>query len=178
MTRKRSAEEFGLPLTNTDFGHENIIDYCNRPFRSEAKMTNFIIARYREVVKPEDTVYFLGDLTIRGPQYRANLEYVVDQLPGRKILILGNHDKFNPFTYVDVGFESVHTSLDIGDYLLVHDPAIATGHNDRKWLCGHVHTVFKMAKHRTVLNIGVDQWGFFPVNEEDVKMEFAKIRIE
>jgi len=157
------------------FGHENIIDYCVRPFRSAAKMDNFIISKYREVVKEEDTVYFIGDLTIKGPQYHGYLEYIMGHLVGRKILILGNHDKFNPFTYMELGFQSVHTILDIGDYILVHDPAIATGLNDRKWLCGHVHTVFKMAKHGTVLNIGVDQWGFYPVSEEEVKMEFGKL---
>ena len=137
-------------------------------------MENTIITRYREVVKPGDTVYFLGDLTIRGPQYKANLEYTVEQLPGRKILILGNHDKHNPFTYVEAGFESVHTSLDIGEFILVHDPAIATGLNDRKWLCGHVHTVFKMAKKHTVLNVGVDQWEFYPVSEIEVKRMFEE----
>lgn len=156
------------------FGHENMIDYANRPFKRVGQMDHALIAKYREVVKPEDTVYFLGDLTIRGPQYKANLEYIVDQLPGRKLLILGNHDRHDPFTYVEVGFESVHTSLDIGEYILVHDPAIATVMDDRKWLCGHVHTVFKMAKKYTILNVGVDQWAFYPVSEVEVKKMFEE----
>lgn len=156
------------------FLHENIIDYCNRPFYRVGKMNGTIIANYRKCVADEDIGYFVGDVTIVGPQHRHSLEHILMQLPGRKILILGNHDKFDPFTYVEMGFESVHTMLDIGDYLLTHDPAVATGMNDRKWLCGHVHTVFKMAKHGTVLNVGVDQWGFFPVSEDEVRKEFER----
>lgn len=154
------------------FGHETIIDYCNRPFNRVSKMDHTIIARYRSVVQPEDTVYFLGDLTLLGASRWGSVENIVNQLTGRKILIIGNHDKLDIFRYVDVGFESVHTMLDIGDYLLVHDPAVATGRNDRKWLCGHVHTVFKFAKNHTVLNVGVDQWSFYPVSMDEVNRAF------
>lgn len=155
------------------FGHENIIDYCNRPFNRISKMEQTIIANYRKVVQPEDIIYFLGDLSIKGPQHRGHLDYVLEQLPGNKILILGNHDKYDPFVYMDAGFREVHTLLDIGDYILVHDPALATRVDDRYWLCGHVHTVFKMAKNNHCLNIGVDQWGFFPVSDEEIRREFG-----
>ncbi len=148
------------------FSHEKIIDYCNRPFIGVNNMNNEIIRRYRSVVKEEDTVYMLGDLTIVGPQHRAHLDHITKQLPGRKILILGSHDKFDPFAYWDFGFESVHTVLDIGEYVLVHDPAISMVKPDRKWCCGHIHTLFK--KQKNVINVGVDQWGFYPVSIEEI----------
>lgn len=157
------------------FGHENMIKYCNRPFMSAAKMDNAMIDRYRKVVSPEDTVYFLGDFSIKGPQYLGYHEYIMKQLPGNKILILGNHDKVNPFTYMELGFLHVHTVLDIGSYVLVHDPAMSVVDDSRLWLCGHVHTVFKMGKRGTVLNVGVDQWGFYPVSEEEVRKEFGLV---
>jgi calcineurin-like phosphoesterase family protein len=139
-------------------------------------MNKVIISNYIKTVAQEDTCYFLGDMAMVGPANSSYLEGLMKHLPGRKILILGNHDRLNPFTYMDIiGFESVHTILDIGEFILVHDPAIATGLNDRKWLVGHVHTVFKMAKNRTVLNVGVDQWGFFPVSIEEVRREFERI---
>ncbi len=129
-----------------------------------------IVANYRSVVKEEDSVYFLGDLTIVGPQHRGFIEHLITQLPGKKILILGNHDKFNPFAYVDMGFLSAHTSLLVEEFILVHDPAISIIERDRKWLCGHIHTLFKRKKN--VLNVGVDQWGFFPVSIIEVRKEF------
>ena len=154
------------------FGHENIIEYCNRPFPRLGKMEQAIIGNYRKVVAPEDTVYILGDLTIKGPQHRGHLEYILEQLPGNKHLILGNHDKFDPFVYVELGVLTVHTALDIGDYILIHDPVLCHAVNNRKWLCGHVHTLFKMNTHGNVLNVGVDQWCFFPVNIDYVNMMF------
>jgi calcineurin-like phosphoesterase family protein len=135
-------------------------------------MEQTLIARYRQVVTVEDTVYFLGDLTIKGPQHRAHLEWVVDQLPGTKILILGNHDKFDPFVYEDVGFQTIHTALDIGEFVLVHDPVKCLVAKDRRWLCGHIHTLFKMNRHGNVLNVGVDQWEFFPVTIDEVRRTF------
>jgi calcineurin-like phosphoesterase family protein len=35
--------------------------------------------------------------------------------------------------------------------------------------------VFKKAKNNTVLNVGVDQWGFYPVSIEEVRREFENI---
>lgn len=154
------------------YSHANAIDYCNRPFVAVDKMNQALISRYRQVVRDEDTVYFLGDLTLWGTQHRSMVERIVEQLPGTKILILGNHDKLYPFTYVDLGFQSVHTALDIGEFILVHDPVNCLALKNRRWLCGHVHTLFKMNRTGNVLNVGVDQWEFFPVSLEEVRREF------
>lgn len=157
-------------------GHENIIIYCNRPFTGLGKMEQTIISRYRSVVKEEDTVYFLGDLSIKGSQHRAHLDWVLEQLPGTKILILGNHDKFHPFTYVDAGFQSVHTALDIGEFILVHDPVACLTAKDRKWLCGHIHGLFTMNRFGNVLNVGVDVHEFYPITIDEVRRAFDETR--
>jgi calcineurin-like phosphoesterase family protein len=153
------------------FSHENIIDYCHRPFNRVGQMNQELIRRYRQVVNPEDTVYFLGDLTIVGPNHKMHIAHIVDQLPGTKILILGNHDKLNPFTYVDIGFQSVHTYISVEEFHLIHDPAISNVNHEFKWLCGHIHILFK--KIRNVLNVGVDVWNFFPINITEVRREFS-----
>jgi calcineurin-like phosphoesterase family protein len=151
------------------FGHENILDYCKRPFDRVGQMDRAIILKYREVVKPEDTVYFLGDLTIKSPGYYGYISHIVEQLPGTKILVIGNHDKFDWMKYHEMGFQSVHTILDIGKYILCHDPAFAT-YKDRNFLCGHTHTLF--LKVRNCYNVGVDVNNFYPVSEEEVDKAF------
>jgi len=133
-------------------------------------MEQVMIARYRDVVKDDDTVYFLGDLTIKGSQHRGYLEHVVGQLPGTKILILGNHDKFDPFVYEEIGFRSVHTALEVEEFILVHDPAKSVTDSSKLWLVGHIHTLFK--KQKNCLNVGVDQWEFYPISLEEVRREF------
>jgi calcineurin-like phosphoesterase family protein len=136
-------------------------------------MNDAIIRNYNQLVKPEDTVYFLGDLTLLGVASLPNAEGIMKRLPGKKIFIYGNHDKLRPFDYVDIGFESAHTSLvleefkDVYKTILVHDPAAATYWNkDILWLCGHIHTIFK--RHWNIVNVGVDVWDFKPVSYDDV----------
>ena len=54
--------------SDTHFGHANIIKYCNRPFSSLEEMNSTIIRNWNEMVKPEDTVFFLGDFCFKnGP---------------------------------------------------------------------------------------------------------------
>ena len=87
------------------FDHEKIIEYVRRPFKGLKEMNVAIIDRYRELVNPEDTVYFIGDLSLRGPEnYEYYCRLLNKQLPGRKILILGSHDGLKPSNYVNAGF--------------------------------------------------------------------------
>jgi len=152
---------------DSHFGHENIIEYCHRPFKNAQRMEQNIIYNYRKVVQPEDTVIFAGDFTIKGSTYKGYLEHMVSQLPGKKILVLGNHDKFDPFIYVEVGFRSVHTAYEIDGFIVCHDPVSSLVDPSKFWICGHVHTLWKTLKN--IYNVGVDQHGFFPVSIDEVR---------
>lgn len=69
------------------FSHSNIIKYDNRPFSNLEEMNSTIIRKHNERVKPEDTVYFLGDLCVAGTTY-------IDTPNGKKqISSLKNGDK-------------------------------------------------------------------------------------
>ena len=72
-------------ISDTHFGHENIIQYCKRPFRDVGEMNRAIIENWNRVVEPHDIVYHLGDVYMKDPS-------VLSALNGRKRLILGNHD--------------------------------------------------------------------------------------
>ena len=152
--------------------HFNIIRYENRPFQNINEMNKTIIENHNKLVHPEDAVYFLGDFSLVGKEKFAWYKKHINMFNGQKHLILGNHDYLKPFTYVSAGFISVHTALDIGEFILVHDPAVSIIHKDRKWLCGHVHSLFKMQKN--VLNVGVDVWDFNPVSIDQVREEWRK----
>lgn len=71
------------------FNHANVIKYCNRPFETVDQMNEVLLKAWNEVVKPEDTVYFLGDFCFN-PQ--KALEWL-SKLNGEIIFISGNHDK-------------------------------------------------------------------------------------
>ena len=144
------------------FLHDAIIDYCNRPWKNAHSMDRAQIANYKEVIKPSSTVYVLGDFTIKTSAHRGRVEQIIRQLPGKKVLILGNHDYFKPFTYVEMGFWGVHTSLELEslNMTLAHDPAVAEVNRRKLFVCGHVHTLFKT--QRNVINVGVDVNNFYP----------------
>ena len=50
--------------SDTHFGHNNIIEYCKRPYTSVEEMDAALEKNWNEVVKPDDLVYHLGDLAI------------------------------------------------------------------------------------------------------------------
>ena len=53
-------------ISDTHFGHENIIKSCGRPFNSFTDMNNTIINDWNAVVEPDDIVYCLGDWNFSG----------------------------------------------------------------------------------------------------------------
>lgn len=151
------------------FSHENIIQYCRRPFADIDEMDRVIIDNYRKKVTKKDICFFIGDLSLVGKDNPRYYKKLLDKLPGQKHLILGNHDNLNPFVYVNMGFTSVHTSLMLPDVklsnkpvILVHDPSAATMDLNSIFLCGHIHDLFLRA--RNAINVGVDMWNFSPVS--------------
>lgn len=72
-------------ISDTHFGHENIIKYCNRPFSSATEMDEYLTEMWNQTVEDGDIVYHLGDV------YFSN-KSILKKLKGRKRLILGNHD--------------------------------------------------------------------------------------
>lgn len=71
------------------FGHSTILEYCRRPFESAGEMNEAMIDRWNQVVKPEDTVYHLGDFTLGGYEQFKKIIY---RLNGSIILLVGDHD--------------------------------------------------------------------------------------
>jgi calcineurin-like phosphoesterase family protein len=42
---------------DTHFNHDNIIEYCNRPFKNAEEMNDTLIINWNSVVGEHDTVY-------------------------------------------------------------------------------------------------------------------------
>ena len=77
-------------ISDCHFGHKNIISYDKRPFFSVEEMDAAMIQNWQRVVSDNDTVYILGDFCWGNTTMWAN---ILDQLPGYKVAILGNHDQ-------------------------------------------------------------------------------------
>ena len=72
------------------FGHGRILELAHRPFRNVDEMNRAILDRAHAVVGTDDELWVLGDLALGTI---AESLQVAGRLPGRKTLILGNHDR-------------------------------------------------------------------------------------
>ena len=68
--------------------HTNVIKYCNRPYNSVEEMNEALVLNWNSIVKPEDTVYCLGDFSMAA----RPVETFTRRLMGKKFLVPGNHD--------------------------------------------------------------------------------------
>lgn len=78
-------------ISDTHFGHANIIAFSKRPFEDLAHMRSTLVQKWRETVQPDDYVFHLGDFAM-GPINEETMASLYS-LPGRKILVAGNHDE-------------------------------------------------------------------------------------
>ncbi len=173
------------------FHHANVITYCKRPFSSVEEMNEEMVKRWNGVVKPEDTVYYLGDFSLA---QRAVPEFG-PRLNGIKHLFMGNHDHCHPChkskaegkrkIYYDAGFKTIemHGELEVAGQKVTisHMPywpdQLTEGYemkykefrptNQGLWLLhGHVHEKWKT--NGKMINVGVDAWNFYPVAIDDI----------
>lgn len=75
--------------SDSHFWHARVIEYCNRPHLSVEEMNEDMIKKWNEIVKPEDTVYCLGDFSMA---FRS-VEIYSFRLNGTRFLVPGNHDQ-------------------------------------------------------------------------------------
>lgn len=153
------------------FGHANIIDYCGRPFASVRQMDEALIANCASAIGPDDDFWILGDFALGlATVEKGYIERIFDRLPGKKHLVLGNHDGAR---ISNLAWESVSDIAEVKDgehnLVLCHYPMI-TWHRARRGalqLFGHVHQNWQGT--RNSLNVGVDVWDYRPVRLKDVQ---------
>lgn len=166
--------------SDTHFNHANIIEYCNRPFEDPAAMNAEIIKRWNKIVKNDDVVYHLGDF---GFGSKEEVAAMVSQLNGIKKLIFGNHDRWKPQVYREMGFKEVYDRpiLIEGFWLLSHAPIEGLMGTQSPFvnIYGHIHTD---QRYITVSASGVcvcqERWGYSPVEFSLIKKMVAAERKE
>lgn len=78
----------------TNEGNHN---YDGRPYDTVEEMNSDLLSRWNAKVTNADTVYILGDVSMRGKN--DALIALVAQLKGKKVLIKGNHDELSDLRY-------------------------------------------------------------------------------
>ncbi|MBQ7585571.1 MAG: metallophosphoesterase [Desulfovibrionaceae bacterium] len=150
---------------DTHLGHVNIIKYCSRPFADILSMNEAIFDFWNQTVKPEDTVYHLGDVVFKE---KEDLIKKIKKLPGKKFLIPGNHD--SNFSLLSEAFTIKESLTEISinkvKFILCHYPLLTWNafFYGSMHFFGHVHGKIPPTNQR--IDVGVDSWGFAPVRCE------------
>lgn len=157
--------------------HKNIIRHCNRPYSNADVMYRDIVRNVNDCLSSGDTLYHIGDWCWGRPERSGRFYEVMNKYRSDidHVLILGNHDNLKPFNYIDIGFQSVHTSLTL-DYhrikiIMNHDPSIYQIIENQFdiLICGHVHGLFDSLSGKCIsVNVGVDVRDFKPISIEEV----------
>jgi len=160
------------------FGHFGVCRFTQgdgitplRPWDHPDEMDEAMVKLYNETVKPNDKVYFLGDVVIN----RRALP-TLGRLNGEKILLKGNHDVFRLEEYTPY-FRDIRSYHVMNGAILSHIPVHESqmgrfGTN----IHGHLHSGRVMTTnqyHQSVVDtryhcVCVEQTDFKPILVEDV----------
>lgn len=136
-----------LYISDTHFGHKNVINFDKRPFGDVGQMDQVLIALWNDRVQKDDDVWILGDFCYRS-QHAP--EWYLRQLKGHKHLIVGNHDDVTlESNNANKYLESIDMMVNCNDcfnkenvqVILCHYPIAEWPHIHRGsyHLFGHIH---------------------------------------
>jgi calcineurin-like phosphoesterase family protein len=97
-------------------GHKAIA--CHRGFQDEFYHDNHLIDTWNGVVGKKDLTYVLGDVTME----KTTDYYKLDALNGRKIVVLGNHDRWQHVLELLKYVDGVAGMIDYKGFALTHAP--------------------------------------------------------
>lgn len=164
-------------ISDTHFGHENIIKHCSRPFNSVEEMNKALIANWNARVGHDDHVWHLGDFLYKDG---GRATEILSQLNGHKHLVIGNHDH-----------KSILKQVDLEDYFESFDYAVSRVDSKKRriWMChyplaeppkhfwmlyGHIHNNTDnrywplLRNMERALNCCVEINGYMPVTFEEL----------
>lgn len=189
-------------FTSSDhhFFHRNLIAdgkiAIRGQFDSMDAMHEHIVERHNSVVRPNDKVYFLGDVCLDQPKKNAvdpdswprfvPLKTLITRMHGQKRLILGNHDHLPWMWYYELGFEKVLAMRKLaGDVLFTHVPVHPS--QFYRWRGNvHGHTHEHNVQHEEPLttpdydtryiNVSLENINYTPISLEDILQRLPENR--
>ena len=166
-------------------GHDREFIWKARRFSSVEEMNMAIISKHNALVRPDDDVYVLGDLTL-GPA--ANID-LIKQMNGKLHIVRGNHDTDNRWKlYLDLSnivelSNAIYLKYNKYHFYMSHYPSM-TGNLEKESLkqmtlnlFGHTHQQTNFYEDRPYMfHVGIDSHNCEPVLLDDIIKEmYAKV---
>jgi len=123
-------------ISDPHLNHSKIETYCDRP----RNFTDLIVHNWQTVVQPQDLVICAGDVFIGPP---AGWKAIYPSLPGRKMLIRGNHDWHHICTWwMQNGFDFACDAMIFRHIWFTHKPAKSLPGGCDLNIHGHLHNIW------------------------------------
>lgn len=148
-------------IADCHFYHNNVINLDGRPFADMNEMIEQMVKRWNAKVSPNSEVYILGDFSWGTVE---NTKKLLEQLNGRKYLIVGNHDYYLKDNSIQGYFEWVKDYAEISDkgrrVVMSHYPILFY---NKQWrgaymLHGHIHCTKDQDKLDACIKMIQDNW--------------------
>ena len=159
------------------FWHKNVIKFTypsgkdRTQFEDIVEHNEHLITQHNSVVQPNDKVYLLGDIA-----WNSKAIECIKRMNGRKILVMGNHDKQKANSYlgcvddlkgvvcISKGINAVATHVPIHPCQLEH-----------RFNCnihGHMHGY--CIDDPRYINVSMEQINFTPISLDDIITQHEK----
>lgn len=162
-----------LIWSDLHINHEAILRYENRPFKDVKEMKRVLTENWKSAATSHDTVFVLGDVAFRTT--KEELTEMIQNLPGKKILVLGNHDRSKRLHWWhDVGFAEVYKYPIIYRewFILSHEPVYVGP--EMPYINIHGHTHGESSTNPRKVNVCVEVTDYKPVSLDCIIAKFTK----
>lgn len=123
------GSDWHLWNTNNNYAH---------PYRSDTEIQQFIDKIDTLPIQKDDLVLFLGDFADILDPDPYKIQWILDKIPGTKIMVYGNHDIEDMSFWLTAGFDGVADMVTIHHMIFTHYPI----HVGEEYINfhGHLHT--------------------------------------
>lgn len=163
-------------ISDTHFNHEAILTFKQggqpvRDFDTVEQMNQCMLDNWNDTIKESDTVIHLGDVLF-GHNKVDWLEANFAKLPGKKRLVLGNHDNVK---FLAPFFKDINFWINLPGHILTHMPLHSQilsetarwGGQEMINVHGHIHK--NPSPDGPYKCVCVEQTDFKPINFEEVR---------
>lgn len=158
-------------ISDTHFGHKNIIKYCGRPMNHNELM----IKKWKSLVREEDDVLHLGDFSVWYGETEDYWLNIATTLPGNKFMLRGNHDLRKPTQYAKRDITMIPEFVQEIDYeriLFSHFPDVTRIGDWDVNIHGHIHNnaldPVLARTNRRYINVSIEMMDYKPTRLRDI----------
>lgn len=168
-------------ISDWHFSHDKPFLYEGRGFSSVEEHDEAIIERHNDVVKPDDTVFVLGDCIVGGDAEKEIEK--IKRLNGKKYLAIGNHctDRKIEIYKQNKLFEDIQFAYRFRIkklwFYCCHYPTMVTNTNDKPVWNIHGHDHDKVHFHAFwphCYDVSADSTNLYPKNIEEIYKEIKE----